>query len=112
MHVPHRNAPLCPEGRPRLIRRCRDRPIAHVAAETGIARSYTSNWGNRFRRCGELGLVDRSSAPEHRPPSINADIVARVEALRCIEKWSASRITFELGGEGVSRSRRTVSSTP
>lgn len=29
----HRNAPLSPEGRRRLVRRCRDRPIAHVATE-------------------------------------------------------------------------------
>lgn len=32
----HKNAPLTPEGRKRLIERCRTRPIAHVAAEMGI----------------------------------------------------------------------------
>ncbi|NBM16163.1 hypothetical protein GUY61_11035 [Streptomyces sp. GC420] len=58
----HRNAPLSPEGRLRLVQRCQNRPIAHVA-----------------------------------------------EALRRAEKWSASRIAFELHAEGISLSRRTVS---
>ena len=31
--MPHRNAPLSFEGRCRLVERCQDRPIAHVAAE-------------------------------------------------------------------------------
>lgn len=35
----HRNAPLTPAGRLRLIDRCRTRPIAHVAAEAGISAS-------------------------------------------------------------------------
>ncbi len=36
----HANAPLTPEGRQRLVTRVVDdgRPIAHVAAEAGIAR--------------------------------------------------------------------------
>ncbi|MER6559241.1 leucine zipper domain-containing protein [Streptomyces sp. NPDC001027] len=55
----HRNAPLSPEGRRRLIDRCQNRPIAHVAAETGISRACASKWVNRFRRHGDLGLLDR-----------------------------------------------------
>lgn len=45
----HRNAPLSYEGRLRLIRRCRTRPIAHVAAEMGISRACASKWVNRWR---------------------------------------------------------------
>ncbi|WP_157181779.1 helix-turn-helix domain-containing protein, partial [Nocardia testacea] len=55
----HRNAPLTIEGRHRLVHRCRNRPIAHVAAEMGISRQCASKWVNRFRRFGELGLLDR-----------------------------------------------------
>lgn len=33
----HRNAPLTVEGRRRLVQRCQNRPIAHVAAEMGIS---------------------------------------------------------------------------
>ena len=32
----HRNAPLTPQGRLRLVLRCRHRPIAHIAAEAGV----------------------------------------------------------------------------
>ncbi|MEU5885060.1 leucine zipper domain-containing protein [Spirillospora sp. NPDC047279] len=46
------------EGRRRLIDRCRTRPIAHVAAGTGISRACASKWVNRYRRHGELGLED------------------------------------------------------
>jgi transposase-like protein len=56
----HRNTPLSPEGLRRLIDRCRNRPIAHVAAEMGISRACASKWVNRFRRHGDLGLLDRS----------------------------------------------------
>ncbi|MCP2293386.1 helix-turn-helix domain-containing protein, partial [Nocardia amikacinitolerans] len=63
----HRNAPLTVEGRHRLVQRCQDRPIAHVAAEMGISRQCASKWVNRFRRHGELGLLDRSSAPAQTP---------------------------------------------
>jgi hypothetical protein len=34
----HKNAPLTPEGRKRLMERCRTRPVAHVAAEMGTTR--------------------------------------------------------------------------
>jgi leucine-zipper of insertion element IS481 len=44
----HRNAPLTPEGRRRLIERCRTRPVAHVAAEMGISRATASKWVNRY----------------------------------------------------------------
>ncbi|MBT2525314.1 helix-turn-helix domain-containing protein [Streptomyces sp. ISL-99] len=59
----HRDAPLTVEGRLRLIERCRTRPIAHVAAEMGISRACASKWVNRWRRHGDLGLLDRPSPP-------------------------------------------------
>ncbi|MFC8867969.1 IS481 family transposase [Streptomyces sp. NPDC057148] len=105
----HRNAPLSPEGRQRLVQRCRTRPIAHVAAEMGISRACASKWVNRYRRHGELGLLDRSSTPQRQPTATRPDVVARIEALRRTEKWSAARIAFELQTEGISLSRRTVS---
>ncbi|MDF3144441.1 MULTISPECIES: IS481 family transposase [unclassified Streptomyces] len=107
--MPHRNAPLSPEGRRRLIDRCRNRPIAHVAAEMGISRACASKWVNRFRGHGDLGLLDRSSAPHRRPTATDTDVVSRIEDLRRTRKWSASRIAFELNNDGATISRRTVS---
>jgi transposase-like protein len=92
----HNNAPLTPEGRRRLIARCRTRPIAHVAAEMGISRATASKWVNRHRRYGELGLVDRTSAPTLQPAATDPTVVARIEEMRRVRKWPASRIAFEL----------------
>ena len=76
-----------------------DRP---VAAEMGVSRACASKWVNRYRKHGELGLLDRFSAPRRQPTATSSDVVARIEALRRAEKWSASRIAFELQAEGVS----------
>jgi transposase InsO family protein len=105
----HGNAPLSIEGRRRLVARCQSRPIAHVAAEMGISRACASKWVNRFRRFGELGLEDRSSAPHHQPTTTAAAVITEIEAMRRTRKWSAQRIAFELGQRGMAISRRTVS---
>jgi transposase len=104
----HRNAPLTPEGRRRLIERCRTRPVAHVAAEMGISRATASKWVNRYRRYGELGLLDRSSAPHRQPTATPGRLVDRIERMRRERKWSASRIAFELEQDGTPVSRRTI----
>ncbi len=104
----HRNPPLTVEGRRRLVERCQSRPIAHVAAEMGISRQCASKWVNRHRKYGDLGLQDRSSTPIHQPAATAAGIVTEIESMRRIRKWSASRITFELGTDGIVIARRTV----
>lgn len=68
--MPHANAPLTPGGRLRLIERCQTRPIAHVAAEAGVSRACLSKWKRRFDELGEIGLLDRSSAPTG-PPTVS-----------------------------------------
>lgn len=105
----HGNAPLSVEGRRRLVARCVDRPIAHVAAEMGISRACASKWVNRFRRFGELGLYDRSSAPVGQPTATPTEVISVIEAMRRDRKWSAARIAFELNARGIVLSRRTVS---
>lgn len=105
----HKNAPLTIEGRRRLVERCRSRPIAHVAAEMGISRACASKWVNRWRRHGELGLLDRSSAPHHSPTATPPTVVGQIETWRRERKWSAQRITHELAGQGIPLNRRTVS---
>lgn len=104
----HANAPLSLEGRRRLIRRCRTRPIAHVAAEMGISRACASKWVNRWRRHGDSGLRDRSSTP-HRSPNVTpAWVVKQIETWRREHKWSAQRISDELADSGFRIDRRTV----
>lgn len=104
----HRNSPLTPEGRKRLVERCRTRPIAHVAAEMGISRATASKWVSRYHRYGELGLLDRSSAPARQPTATPGQIVKQIETMRREHKWAASRIAFELEQKGTPVSRRTI----
>jgi len=106
--VSHRNAPLSVEGRRRLVDRCRARPIAHVAAEMGISRACASKWVNRWRRYGELGLLDRSCVPHTSPHATPSEVIEQIEAWRREQKWSAQRITHELADLGVTINRRTV----
>lgn len=105
----HGNAPLSVEGRKRPVARCAHRPIARVAAEMGISRACASKWVNRFRRFGEIGLADRSSAPRHQPTATAVEVIGWIETWRRKRKWSAARIAFELDQRGVKISRRTVS---
>ncbi len=104
----HRNAPLSFEGRLRLVQRCQQRPISHVAAEMGISRACASKWVNRWRRHGELGLHDRPSTPHHSPDATPAWVIERIETWRREKKWSASRITHELAELDFRINRRTV----
>ena len=85
----HRNAPLSIERRRRLVERCRTRPIAHVAAEMGISPACASKWVNRWRRHGDVGLRDRSSAPRHSPNATPAWVIEQIEAWRREHKGSA-----------------------
>ena len=63
----HRNSPLTPAGRQRLVRRVEvdGRAIAHVAAEAGIARSTLMKWVHRYRADGLEALEDRFSGSSH-----------------------------------------------
>jgi transposase InsO family protein len=107
--VLHRNAPLSVEGRRRLVQRCQNRPIAHVAEEMGVSRQCASKWVNRHRRYGEAGLLDRPSIPRRQPTTTPALTVVRIERLRRERKYSARRIAVELAAEGITVSVRTVS---
>lgn len=74
----------------------------------GISRACASKWVNRYRRYGELGLLDRPSTPNRQPAAIPSEVVSRIEEMRHTHKWSAARITHELAADGIVISRRTV----
>jgi hypothetical protein len=91
---------LTPAGRLRLVRRCQYRPIAHVAAEAGGSRQCLSKWKARYDALGEVGLLDRSSAPTVSPNQLGEAVVARIEQLRRERTWSARLISVELTAAG------------
>jgi transposase len=96
------------EGRLRLVQRCQQRPISHVATEMGISRACASKWVNRWRCHGELGLRDRPSTPHHSPDAAPAWVIERIETWRREKKWSTNRITHELAELDFRINRRTV----
>ncbi len=73
-----------------------------------ISRATASKWVNRYRRYGGLDLLDRVSTPHAQPAATDRAIVVRIKEMRRTNKWSASRITFELEHTAASISRRTV----
>ena len=104
----HADAPLTPAGRLRLVQRCQSRPIAHVAAEAGIARQTLSKWKARYEQLGEVGLVDRASVPHTSPTQVRPEVVELIEAWRRQHKWTARAISRELAAVGHDVSVATV----
>jgi len=104
----HANAPLTPEGRLRLVMRCRFRPVAHVAAEAGVSRACLSKWKARFERDGVAGLEDHSSAPHRRPTQLDPAVVELIEQWRRERHLTARAIRTELAIHGHHVSLATV----
>lgn len=73
-----------------------------------MSRACLSKWVNRYRRLGEAGLADRSSAPGRSPSQLPDELVDRIEQLRRERKYSSARIALELRLDGHMVSVRTV----
>jgi transposase InsO family protein len=79
----HANARTCPKSRQEIVRRVlAGRPRECVAAEFGISQRTVAKWLARFRAEGELGLVDRSSAPQR----VRRTAHGRVEAIAALRR--------------------------
>ena len=98
----HRNAPLTPTGRLRLVTRhlVDGVPKAHVAAEFRVSRPTVTTWVGRYLAEGQDGVVDRSCAPVGSPSQTPVEVIGRIEALRRGRKWSARRIWTHLRAGG------------
>lgn len=80
----HGNAALSLNGRRRLVRMVleQDRSIAQAAEAAGVSERTCSKWVMRYRAQGELGLLDRSSAPERVHNRTDERLVALLASLR------------------------------
>lgn len=106
----HRNAPLTPTGRLRMVRRhLHDGiPKAHVAAEFRVSRPTVATWVARYLEASEAGLADRPSTPRYSSTRTPATVVELIETRRRGRKWSARRIHRHLVERAVTISLRTV----
>ena len=80
----HANAPLGPKGRAIMVKRVIDDGLAltEAAEAAGVSVRTAGKWVRRYRTEGELGLLDRSSAPKHVANRTAPERLAAIEALR------------------------------
>jgi transposase InsO family protein len=94
----HRSARLTPRGRRLLVDRASAGwSIRRAADAAGISRQTGSKWIGRFRREGEPGLVDRSSAVHRQVRAHPPDLVARVCARRRELRVGPHVLGWEIG---------------
>ncbi|MDQ3647188.1 MAG: IS481 family transposase [Actinomycetota bacterium] len=80
----HANAALGPKGRATMVRRvvAEGWSLTQAAEAAGVSERTCSKWVERYRRDGEAGLEDRSSAPARVANRTDERRVAAIAALR------------------------------
>ena len=93
----HGNARTCPKSRRLLVERLEGEwSLTEAAEAAGVSERTAAKWLARWRAEGEVGLLDRSSAPKARPTQLPADRVGAIEALRRL-RMTAAEIAEVLG---------------
>ena len=94
----HANAALSLKGRRELCRRVveRGQTLTEAAAAASVSVRCARKWVARYRAEGELGLLDRSSAPVSIPHRTSEERVEAIAALRRL-RFTASEIAETLG---------------
>lgn len=95
----HKNAPLTPEGRLRMVRRSLGKGVSasQVAREFDTSTHTVLKWKKRYLEQGEPGLQDHSSRPHSRHPrALTPTQIRRIKALRK-RRWTMDRIAREVG---------------
>jgi len=86
----HANARTCPKSRRLLVERLEGGwSLATAAEAAGVSERTAAKWLARWRAEGEMGLLDRSSAPRKRPTQLPADRVKAIAALRRLRMTGA-----------------------
>jgi transposase InsO family protein len=94
----HRNAPLTPEGRRRLVELIESGWSVAAAAESmRISRQCAHKWWRRYRDEGVPGLQDRSSRPRSCPHRTSARLERQVVALRQSRRVGPARLAGVVG---------------
>src|ERR1700750_3042817 len=80
----HANAALSLNGRRRMVGMVVEQhlSISEAAEKVGVSTKTCRKWCRRFLADGELGLIDRSSAPGSSPNQTPAERIAAIVAFR------------------------------
>jgi transposase InsO family protein len=94
----HANASTCPNSRRLIAKRIEEQgwSLTAAAEAAGVSERTAAKWLARWRAKGEVGLLDRSSAPHRRPTQLRADRIRVIEALRRL-RMTAAEIAECLG---------------
>jgi|SRR5579862_5466684 len=94
----HANAALSLKGRRELCRRVveGERTLSEAAEAAEVSVRCARKWVGRYRAEGELGLLDRSSAPRSIPHRISEERVQVIAALRRL-RFTGPEIAETLG---------------
>jgi transposase InsO family protein len=94
----HANAALGPKGRLTMVRRVVDHgwSVMEAAEAAGVSDRTCWKWVGRYRGEGDVGLLDRSSAPRFVPHRTTEDRVGAIAALRKL-RLTGQDIALALG---------------
>jgi transposase InsO family protein len=94
----HANAALTLNGRRTLVRRVlvEQWTLTQAAAAAEVSVRCARKWVGRYRAEGELGLLDRSSAPQHQPLRTDEQRVQAIAALRRL-RFTGAEVAEILG---------------
>jgi transposase len=96
----HANARTCPNSRRLLVERIdAGWSLAQAAAAAGVSDRTAAKWRARWRAEGEVGLLDRSSAPQrvpHRTPGLRVEAIVALRRLRMTAAEIAELLSMAL----------------
>ena len=113
----HRNARTCPRSRRLLADRVlvEGWSLALAAEAAGVSERSAWKWVDRFRREGEQGLEDRSSAPASLPSRTSAEreqLIVSLRELRCTSPEIAETLGMPLSTVGALLARQGLGKLP
>jgi len=113
----HRNARTCPRSRRLLADRVllEGWSLAAAAEAAGVSERTAWKWVDRFRREGEAGLEDRSSAPVSVPartPVEREQLILSLRELRFTSPEIAETLGMPLSTVGAVLSRQGLGKLP
>jgi transposase InsO family protein len=113
----HRNARTCPRSRRLLAERVllEGWSLAAAAEAAGVSERTAWKWADRYRREGEAGLEDRSSAPSSVPARTSPEreeLILTLRELRFTSPEIAETLGMPLSTVGAVLSRRGLGKLP
>ena len=113
----HRNARTCPLSRRLLVDRVLGErwSLAAAAGAAGVSERTAWKWVDRFRREGEAGLEDRSSAPSSVPsrtPAEREQLIVLLRELRFTSPEIAQTLGMPLSTVGAVLTRNGLGKLP